>query len=221
MEKPPINGPSDAEGAGGRSWRQKRRDVYFKAGQMYVLLAAVVIGGLVVSNLNRSPSRTVHLPTVSGTPDWVSTLPFNCLGSAGLAVGPTSPLARIDAVRTDTNARFDRVTIQFTDGAPHDVHLSTQQGAKFAEGASGQTVTLMGQNGALVTLHNADGHTDYSGLTDIKTGYRVVLELRRVQDFEGTVQWAIGLSQVPCYRMALMDNPARLVVDFRAGSATT
>lgn len=185
---------------------------------MYVLLAAVVIGGLVVSNWNRGPTRAVPNAAASATPDWFSALPFNCLGGTGLAAGSTPGLTYINAVRTNTNRGFDRVTIQFADVAPANIDLSTQPGAKFTEGASGRTVTLKGKDGVLVTLHNSDGHTAYGGLTDVNTGYPVVLELRRVQDHEGTVQWAIGLSQLPCYRMALMDNPARLVIDFRATS---
>lgn len=124
-------------------------------------------------------------------------------------------------MRTGTYVGYDRVTIQLTGGQPAGTGLSTQYGAKFTQGASGQSVMLKGQDGALVTLHSADGHTHYSGPPDIKTGYPVVLELREVQDYEGTVQWAIGLSQLPCYRMAFLDNPTRLVIDFRAASATT
>jgi hypothetical protein len=33
------------------------------------------------------------------------------------------------------------------------------------------------------------------------------------------MQWAIGLSQVPCFRTAYLDHPTRLVIDFLPGSS--
>jgi len=75
---------------------------------------------------------------------------------------------------------------------------------------------LKGQHGALVTLTKTDGHIEYRGPTDIVTGDPVLLELRKVRDSEDTVQWAIGLSRAPCYRMAFVDKPTRLIIDFRA-----
>ena len=42
-------------------------------------------------------------------------------------------------------------------------------------------------------------------------------EVRQILDSGGTVQWAIGLSKVACYRVSSYDNPARLVVDVQAG----
>jgi hypothetical protein len=62
-------------------------------------------------------------------------------------------------------------------------------------------------------MHGADEHTSYSGPTDIKTGYSVLVEARQMQDFEGTVQWALGLSKSACYRVFFLTNPDRLVID--------
>jgi hypothetical protein len=43
----------------------------------------------------------------------------------------------------------------------------------------------------------------------------VLLELRQVEDFEGTVQWGLGLSKTACYRAFYLTNPARLVIDIQ------
>lgn len=191
-------------------------------GQAAVLLFAIIVGSILVANLQRRLSGTTptsaspRATSAPATPDALSALPFNCVTSAGLGIGPAPKVAYVDAVRAGAQAGFDRVTIEFVDGAPAETTLSTQSGAQFKQGGSGQTVTLKGQDGALVTLHGADSHARYDGPTDIKTGYPVVLELYKVQDFEGTVQWAIGLAQKPCYRFAYLDNPNRLVIDFRA-----
>ena len=67
--------------------------------------------------------------------------------------------------------------------------------------------------GILVTITTADEHTAYSGPTDFKTNYTVLVEARQVQDFEGTVQWGLGLSKSACYRAFFIANPVRLVID--------
>jgi hypothetical protein len=194
-----------------------------------VLIVAIVVGVVWIAIARQRVTGVVPTTTASPrataadseVPAWFSNLPFNCVGSTGLATGPAPALAYVNAVRAGTQAGFDRVTIQFADRPPANTVLTSQSGAKFTSGAGGQAVTLNGQYGAVVTMHNSDSHTQYGGQTDIKTGYPVVLELYKLQDSQGTVQWAIALSRMPCYRMAFLDNPTRLVIDFRAASATT
>jgi hypothetical protein len=69
-----------------------------------------------------------------------------------------------------------------------------------------------------VTIRGADEHTTYSGSTDFKTGYTKLLEAEQVQDFEGVVQWGIGLSGNTCYRVYLLKNPDRVVIDAQTGT---
>ena len=64
----------------------------------------------------------------------------------------------------------------------------------------------------MITIKGADGHTQYSGPTDFKTNYAQLKELRQVQDFEGTVQWALGLAHNGCYAYSGLSNPTRLVI---------
>ena len=77
-------------------------------------------------------------------------------------------------------------------------------------------MTLAGKNGILVVIHNADLHTGYSGSRDIKAGYAALVEVRIVEDFEGVVQLAIGVSGATCYRAFLLASPNRLVIDIQA-----
>ena len=93
--------------------------------------------------------------------------------------------------------------------------MAPQSNANFTQGASGQPVTLAGSAGILVTMHGADEHTSYSGSTDFKTSYSVLVEARQVQDFEGVVQWGLGLSKTACYRAFFLTNPDRLVIDIQ------
>jgi crotonobetainyl-CoA:carnitine CoA-transferase CaiB-like acyl-CoA transferase len=107
------------------------------------------------------------------------------------------------------------VTFEFNNGEPANVDMSLIDGATFTQGASGQQVTLMGNWGLLVIIHGADEHTAYSGPTDIKPGYAVLLELRQTEDFEGTVQWGFGLAKAACYRAFFLTSPARVVIDIQ------
>jgi hypothetical protein len=77
-------------------------------------------------------------------------------------------------------------------------------------------VTLLGSNGILVVIQSADMHTSYSGPTDLKTGNSALLEVRQVEDFEGYVQLALGISGATCYRAFVLTNPDRLVIDIQA-----
>jgi hypothetical protein len=121
----------------------------------------------------------------------------------------------VSAIRTGTHAGYDRVTIEFTNGPPIRVDARAQIGSTFTQGPSGREITLAGHAGVLVTIHGADEHTNYSGPTDFKTNYPALKEARQVQDFEGTVQWALGTTTA-CYRVFMLTNPDRLVIDIQA-----
>jgi hypothetical protein len=215
----------------------EQRGPFWIAGVAAAVIAAVVIAVLFVANpLNRPPTvagpgvgssptpsaspSAGPSPSAPATPD--STLPaFVCTSSTGFVAEPTTPasppVAYIDAVRMGTHAGYDRITIEFTNGIPGKADVTPQNNATFTQGASGQSVTLAGSAGVLITMRGADEHTAYSGPTDIKTGYSVLVEARQVQDFEGTVQWGLGLSTSACYRAFFLTSPYRLVIDIQAG----
>jgi len=196
------------------------------AGLAVVLAGAVVVGGLLVAGSHLRPAAPRPIARVtpaqatpaSPLPDPLAADAFKCAASLGLGVSGAPPVALIDAVRVEAQTGYERVTIAFANGRPHDVVLSLQQTSTFtSEQGGGQSFALKGQAGALLTIHGSDGHTDYRGSTDIVTKLPTVLELRQILDSGGTVQWAIGLSKVACYRVSSYDNPARLVVDVQAG----
>jgi hypothetical protein len=194
---------------------------FWIAGLAAALIAAIVIGVFVVSNFNRHLTSNVPgaLPSASPIqtpPD--SNLPAFVCGSSAPIGSQNAPLsAYIDAVRTGTHAGYDRVTIEFQNGPPSSIELRQQSNSTFTQGASGQIVTLAGSAGLLVVIHGADEHTAYGGATDFKTNYPVLLEARQMEDFEGTVQWGLGLSKTACYRAFFLTNPTRLVIDVQAG----
>jgi hypothetical protein len=192
------------------------------------LIAAIIVGLLVVSNFNRhqtsgvpgtipSPSTVatpVATPSASPTAQPSPTSPAGAYTCSSSAVGASNPplTAYINAVRTGTHSGYDQVTIQFSTAQPGNITIEPQPSARFTGAPSGQAITLAGQDGILITLRGADGHTQYTGPTDFKTNYAVLKELRQVQDFEGTVQWALGLSHAGCYAYTILTNPTRLVI---------
>jgi len=208
--------------------RPRNTGPLWMAGLAAGLIALIIVGVLVVSNFNRHQTSGVPAGVAGPSPTAVATAapsaspsalpspvspagPYTCAASD--KTNPSAPLsAYIDAVRTGTHAGYDQVTIQFSDGQPSEVQIMTQSSATFTESPRGQAVTLAGRDGILITIRGADGHTQYTGPTDFKTNYAVLVELRQVQDFEGIVQWALGLSRNACYAYTFLSNPTRLVV---------
>ena len=195
------------------------------------VIAVILVGVLLLGNpLNRGPQVPgggVHTtptlclaacvtpaPTPSPTP---SATPFMCTVYHGVLTNQTAPpLALIDAVRTGTHPGYDRLTVEFQNGRTGTIEITPHANTQFVMDGSGATVTLAGKYGLLIKITGADNHTAFSGSTDIKTpSYPGILEVRRVGDFEGTVQWAMGLSSNACYQTQILTGPTRLVVDIQ------
>ncbi len=210
-----------------------RTGPFWIAGLAAALIAAIVIGVFVVANFNRhltsvvpgtlpsaSPSARVSespsaAPTPVQTPPDSSLPPFVCGSSTSIASQNAALSAYIDAVRTGTHTGYDRITIEFQNGQPGSVELRPQSSSTFTNSPRGDNVTLAGSAGLLVVIQGADEHTAYSGSTDFKTNYPVLLEARQMEDFEGVVQWGLGLSKSACYRAFFLTNPTRLVIDIQ------
>ena len=190
-----------------------------------VVVAALFIAGPLSHQQNFIPGTVIHSPGVTVSPAQTSTpltsptadtgQPFICTSSYTITKAQAPLSALVDGVRTGTHAGYDRFTIEFQNGQPLSIELRTQKSTTFTQGASGRQVVLAGGSGILVTIHGADGHTAYSGPTDFKTGYKGLVEARQVQDFEGVVQWALGISGNGCYRAFVLTTPTRLVIDIQ------
>ena len=193
------------------------------------LLAAVLAGcgpGLtpsaaVTPGVTPTPATTVaSAPRISPPPVTPPTPPGNVLPAFACAdaIGGTTGVANTIAARTSEQTGYDRFVLQF-DAIVPTFTVKRQAKPAFQQGAGGQTVTLAGTAGVLVTVHSATGATTFTGPTDIvHADYAVLNEARQTQDFEGYVSWGLGLSHAACMRVFTLDNPARLVVDFQTTS---
>ena len=205
--------------------RPARTGPFWMAGLAAGLIAAIVVGVLVVASFNRhqtsvlpgTPPSPAPSPSSSPLATPTSNLPaFVCGVNTSLNPQQAPPSAYVSDVRTGTHAGYDRITITFTDGLPGSISLKPQNSATFASGGGqGGNITIAGQVGILVTMSSADEHTSYTGPTDFKAGYAVLAEARQIQDFEGYMQWALGLKSTACYRAFTLANPTRLVIDIQ------
>jgi hypothetical protein len=166
-----------------------------------------------------SPARTdpvISPPPVSpATPPGTPLPPFVCKDAGGGSAG----IDGVTAVRVDESAGYDRFVMQF-DGQVPVFTVKRQAKPVFTQGGSGQTITLSGTSGVLVSLRSASQSATYSGPTDFtQAGFGVLKEARLTQDFEGTVSWGLGLGSPACMRVFTLVAPARLVIDFATTSS--
>jgi len=128
-------------------------------------------------------------------------------------------VANVTDVRVSEQATYDRFVLQF-DGPVSSYTVKRQANPTFPMAASGQTITLSGVAGALVTVHSATEANTYSGPIDFTHGeYSVIKEARLTQDFEGYVSWGLGLDHLACMRTFVLTGPSRLVVDFSTATS--
>jgi len=195
-----------------------------------VLLAAIVAG--VAFALNRPHATVSTVASLRTAPDASAASPvsspssqtldvhetalaaFSC-GSSTLSAQSSPVTAFINGVRTGSHLGYDRVVIQFGNGQPSSVSLQPQTGTTFTNSPRGDAVTLSGHAGLRVLIRGADAHTSYAGPYDFKTNGPALMELRRLEDFEGQVQWGLGLARSACHRSFILTNPTRLVIDIQ------
>jgi len=193
------------------------------AGLFVILAACVQVGpvGTPAANTTSSPSpdsgsSVASAPRISPPPVTPPVAPGTNLPAFACtdASGGTTGTANVTAVRVSEPVGFDRFVLQF-DGPVPKYTVKRQDKPSFPMGASGQTITLSGTAGALVTVRSATESNTYSGSTDVShTEFLVIKEARLTQDFEGTVSWALGLDHAACMRTFTLSNPSRLIVDF-------
>ena len=158
-----------------------------------------------------SGPRVEQPPVTPPTPPGTNLPDFACTDLSGGKTG----VANTIAARAGEVQAYDRFVLQFESIVP-TYSIKRQAKPVFPLGASGQNVTLAGSAGVLVTVHSATGATTFQGDTDIvHPEFQVLKEARQTQDFEGSVSWGLGLSKPACMRAFVLNDPARLVVDFQ------
>jgi hypothetical protein len=121
-------------------------------------------------------------------------------------------------VRVAGHKNFDRVVFEFAgDRMPgYRVEYLTRRSE---ECGSGQPVRVGGSEQILLALSPAKAHND-DGSATIKERVRLprlkmLQEMRVVCDYEGEVEWLLGLTARRQYRVLELSNPTRLVLDVK------
>ena len=174
-----------------------------------------------VSPRDPGRSRVASAPRISPPPITPPTAPGTNLPDFACADfnGGKTGVANFTAARAAEQAGYDRFVLQF-DAIVPSYEVKRQAKPVFTAGASGQSVTLSGTSGVLVSVFSATGGTTFTGSNDlIHPEFQVLKEAREIQDFEGHVQWGLGLSKPACMRVFVLSDPARLVVDLQIPSS--
>ena len=127
--------------------------------------------------------------------------------------GSGTGFAYLTDVRAADNGTFDRVVFEFAAGQlpDWDVRLAAPP---FTQDGSGAPVAVNGHAYLTVRLGHADAHTYYSGpLRFSPAGTPNVTEVVNTGDFEGVVNWVIGLNDLRNFQVTVLDAPKRLVID--------
>src|SRR5438132_3751777 len=129
-------------------------------------------------------------PVRPPTPPGTSLPAFACADASGGKTGVANSIT----ARVAEQDGYDRFVLQFDSIVP-TYTVKRQARPVFTLGGSGQTVTLSGTSGVLVSVHSATGATTFTGSTDlVHSNFQVLKEARQTQDFEGYVSWGLGVS---------------------------
>lgn len=126
--------------------------------------------------------------------------------------------AVLRAIRTGRHRGFDRVVFEFRGGAVPGYRIEYVD-RPVRQCGSGDAVRVAGDAYLRVSLSPAQAHTDAGrptiGYRELRLRLPLIKELQSTCDFEGEVEWVIGVSSPNRYRVMELSNPRRLVIDIR------
>jgi hypothetical protein len=129
---------------------------------------------------------------------------------------PSVAIANITDVRVGGNDGYDRVVFEFAQGTPE---LTLDRASPpFTHDASGAPIEVEGASFLRLTMRGGTKQTDagtssYDGPTEFDPALTALVDLVEGGDFERQSTWYLGLAGESCVRLAMLDDPARLVID--------
>ena len=126
--------------------------------------------------------------------------PLSCTGSGTASESwplPQPPPSSTPPIVSAT-ASGDTLVLTFVAGTP-PFQVITQNGTQFAEDPSGNQVVLGGTDGVRIVLTGFRGdQSNYKGPKKITSTGPRLLEVVEIGDFEGTLNWGVGLQGPSC-----------------------
>jgi putative component of toxin-antitoxin plasmid stabilization module len=112
---------------------------------------------------------------------------------------------------------FDRVVFEFKDNQVPGYRVEY---VPIVTDEAETVHKLFGKAFMRVDMNPAWAHSNETGAPSVKEREKrlnlpVVIEFKQVEDFEGVVSYALGLSGRKPFRVMEMSNPARLVIDVK------
>lgn len=156
-----------------------------------------------------SPPADTVPPAASGG-EWTASIVETALPSVGMTT--------LTEVRTARHPEFDRVVFQFAgDTLPR--YRAEYVDRPVRQCGSGEPVQMAGDGWLAISLSPARAHDDQGRATvrerARQPGFPVLRDLRLTCDFEGQVEWVLGVASPNRFRILELSDPARLVVDVR------
>jgi hypothetical protein len=204
--------------------------------RLLALLGLVVVGALgVIAGCAGSDDETAGTvdttTTTAGTATETTVTGTTTDGIDPLEGASTNPVeadavvsetALLERVAVGRHEGFDRVVFQFRNGVP-GYRVGYIQ-PPIREDGSGNRVDVEGDAYAEVRMELASGFDVATGEGELVytgprrltgSGTSVIREVVRTGDFEAVLTWVVGISDRVDFRVTVLDNPARIVVDFR------
>jgi hypothetical protein len=142
------------------------------------------------------------------------------LQRASRTAGRGNEAALLRAVRTDSQPGYDRVVFEFAGDSVPGYRIAYASGPVVRCG-SGDPVAVVGSGRLVVRFEPARAHDDMGHASverrTAAPGLPAVKNLQIVCDFEGQVEWVLGVPAGAPYRVLELTAPARLVLDVRHG----
>jgi hypothetical protein len=119
-------------------------------------------------------------------------------------------------VRVAKNKGFDRVVFEFRGDIPH---YRVEYTKPPISGTADEEIKVNGKFFVYVNLHSLpypdDEKLAEAKIPSGKLNFAIVSEVREIEWFEGDRPFVIGLNAKKPFRVRQLDNPARLVIDFK------
>lgn len=150
-------------------------------------VAVICACGSTSTALQTSPS-----PTPSPSPS-----PLSCTTSGAASASWPSSLPATAGIASATVAG-DTFTLTFPTGTPQ-FEITQQSGTHFVTDPKGAPVDLAGTAGVRITLRGFRGDVqNFTGQLSMTSTGPLLLQVYEIGDFEGVINWAVGLSQAGC-----------------------
>ena len=134
---------------------------------------------------------------------------------------PRSLMTVQTAIRTASHPEFDRVVLELAGDDVPGYHLEYVD-RPIRQCGSGTVVPIAGDGWLRVRLEPAQAHDDEGRATVARESRAFrpaslanVVEVRMICDFEGQVEWVIGVRSPNRYRVLELSAPSRIVIDIQ------